>query len=86
MNKQLKKISRKIVNKDIPTSINVLYALNDGRLAIGGSLYLVIYDMKDYKVDLKINISHVNFILQLKDSKIFYSCHSHETEGPYIDD
>ena len=86
MNKQLKKISRKIVGKDIPTSINILYALNDGRLVIGGSLYLVIYNMKDYKVDIKINISYVNFILQLKDSKIFYSCHSHETEGPYIDD
>ena len=86
MNKQLKKISRKIVGNDIPTSINILYALNDGRLVIGGCLYLVIYNMKDYKVDIKINISYVNFILQLKDSKIFYSCHSHETEGPYIDD
>ena len=86
MKRQLKKISRKIVGNDIPTSINILYALNDGRLAIGGALYLVIYNMKDYKVDLKICISHVNFILQLKDNKLFYSCHSHETEGPYIDD
>ena len=86
MNKQLKKKSTKILGEDIPTSINVLYALNDGRLMIGGNLYLVIYNMKDYKVDIKININYVNFILQLKDSKIFYFCHSHETEGPYIDD
>lgn len=86
MKKQLKKISRKIVNKDIPTNINILYALNDGRLIIGGSLELAIYNMKTYKVDLKINISHAKYILQLKDSKIFCYCHSHETEGPYIDD
>lgn len=86
MKRQIKKISRKIVGNDIPTRINILYALNDGRLAIGGTLYLVIYNMKNYKVDLKINISHVNFILQLKDNKIFCFCHSHETEGPYIDD
>ena len=86
MNKHLKKINKKVVNKDVPTSINVLYALNDGRLVIGGSLELVIYNMKTYKVDLKINISDVKYALQLKDNKIFYYCHSHETEGPYIDD
>ena len=86
MNKRLKKKSKNILGKNIPTNINILYALNDGRLAIGGNLYLVVYNMKDYKVDIKISISYVNFILQLKDSKIFFSCHSHETEGPYIDD
>jgi hypothetical protein len=86
MNKHLKKINKKVVNKDVPTRINVLYALNDGRLVIGGPLELVIYNMKTYKVDLKINISHVKYVLQLKDNKIFYYCHSHETEGPYIDD
>ena len=46
----MKKITRKskIIKKSniFPSDINVLCALNDGRLAIGGREHLVIYNMK----------------------------------------
>ena len=53
--------------------INYLYALNDGRLAIGGDKKIIIYNMKNYKKDLIIDCNYSpNLIYQLDDNKIFY--------------
>lgn len=61
--------------KDSPS--RVVYALNDGRLAIGGENKLVIYNINTNKIDIKINIttphsSDVHYIYQLKDKNLFY--------------
>ena len=49
-----------------------LYALNDGRLAIGGDNSLVIYNMKTYGADIKIEDEKEHqFLLQLKDNRLF---------------
>lgn len=81
----MKKKSKRIVNKDIPSYPITLYGLNDGRLAIGGETELVIYNMKSYKVDIKIKSKKVKFILQLKDNKLFYYSYEHDSEGIWSD-
>ena len=83
------KKSKVIPSKNLPFSIYCLYALNDGRLAIGGDRKLVIYNMKTYKVDIQIKAKYdgrVKFISQLNDGNLFYYEHSHSTEGPWEDD
>jgi hypothetical protein len=80
---------RVIKSKNLPVVIECLYALNDGRLAIGGRNKLVIYNMKAYKVDIQIerkNYGYVEFITQLNDGNIFYYEHARSTEGQWEDD
>ena len=85
--KEKKRTARAILGKFLPIKIYALWALNDGRIAIGGDRSLSIYNMKTYKVDIKIDFSIqvVKFILQLSDNKLFYYTYSHETEGAYTD-
>ena len=83
------KKSKVIPSKNLPISIYCLYALNDGRLAIGGDRKLVIYNMKTYKVDIEIKSKYdgsVKFISQLNDGNLFYYVLDHSTEGPWEDD
>ena len=86
--KSKEKTSRIIPRKSLPSFIYALYALNDGRIAIGGENSLSIYNMKTYRVDIQININiqKVKFIFQLSDNKLFYFTFSHETEWAYTDD
>lgn len=88
MKSSSKKTSKTISNKELPIIICSLYALNDGRLAIGGDSKLVIYNMKSYKIDIQIKFynEYVKFILQLKDKKLFYYTYKHESEGPHTDE
>ncbi len=84
-NKKYKVIS----SKNLPISIECLYALKDGRLAMGGNAKLVIYNMKAYKVDIQIETKYhgrVKFISQLNDGNLFYYEYDHSTEGPWKDD
>jgi hypothetical protein len=74
-----------IKNADL-SRVGALKALNDGNLAIGLDGFLAIYNMKTYKVDIKIKSSGVEFITQLKNNDLFYSEYSTSYEGPYIDD
>ena len=70
-------------------SIECLWALNDGRLAVGGNKKLVVFNMKTYKVDIEIKSQYhgtVKFISQLNDGKLFYYKLDHSTEGPWEDD
>ena len=85
--KEKKRTANTIPGKFLPIKIYALWALNDGRIAIGGDRSLSIYNMKTYKVDIKIDFSIqvVKFILQLSDNKLFYYTYSHETEGAYTD-
>ena len=89
----MKKITRKskIIKKSniFPSDINVLCALNDGRLAIGGREHLVIYNMKTYSVDIKktlMDSEKVKFFLQLKDNSLFYYVYDRSSEGPWTDE
>ena len=86
--KSKKKTGKIIPSKFLPREINALCALSDERIAIGGEKYLCIYNMKTYKVDIKIDvgIQKVTFIFQLSDNKLFYFAYSHETEWAYTDD
>lgn len=63
-----------------------LLGLNDGRLAIGGERTLVIYNMKTYNADIKIEDwkEHL-FLLQLKDNSLFCYNRTYETEGGAVD-
>ena len=61
-----------------------IYALKDGRLAMGGNAKLVIYNMKAYKFDIQIETKYhgrVKFISQLNDGNLFYYEYDHSTEG-----
>ena len=64
----------KIINikhpKDSPYFI--VYALNDGRLAIGLEEKIVIYNINTYQIDIEIPTSYVQYFFQLKDNKLFY--------------
>ena len=81
------KKSKSIPMESLPKLISTLYALNDGRIAIGGDC-LSIYNMKTYKVDIKIDLndSKIKFILQLSDNKLFYFTRSYSSEGPLTDE
>ena len=63
-----------------------LLGLNDGRLAIEGERTLVIYNMKTYNADIKIEDwkEHL-FLLQLKDNSLFCYNRTYETEGEAVD-
>jgi len=87
----MKKITRKskIIKKSniFPSDINVLCALNDGRLAIGGREHLVIYNMKTYNLDIHIQTFHtVNTIVSLSNNRLFYTTYYTESEGPWVDE
>ena len=81
------KKSKSIPMESLPKLISTLYALNDGRIAIGGDC-LSIYNMKTYKVDIKIDLNDrkIKFILQLSDNKLFYFTRSYSSEGPHTDE
>ena len=77
-----KKIGYNILNS-LPLT---LLSLNDGRLAIEGDRTLVIYNMKTYNADIKIEDMKENlFLLQLKDNSLFYYNQTYETEGGAVD-
>jgi len=70
-------------------SIECLWALNDGRLAVGGNKKLVVFNMKTYKVDIEIKskyLGSVKFISQLNDGKLFYYERYHSSEWAWEDD
>lgn len=88
--KEIKLTSKIIPKMYLPFSVYALHTLNDGRIAMGGDQYLTIYNMKTYKMDLKIKTNcwseRIFFIFQLSDNKLFYYTFSHETEAQYVDD
>ena len=84
MNAQKKAKSMK-KNDKFPSTIYALCALDDGRLAIGGSGSLIIYNMKKYKIDIYINASAKNLV-KLKNNKLFYYTYYTESEGPWVDE
>lgn len=65
--------------------INTIYALNDGRLAVGDSNNVYIFNMKTYHLDLSIELKDTHFILQLKDNSLFLYRYDWSSEGPSED-
>ena len=87
--KMKSKLPKQKKSKNILSSYaSCVYSLNDGRLAIGRSYELLIYNMKTYRFDIKIKLidrQDVKFILQLKDNSLFYYTYDHSSEGPWTD-
>lgn len=81
-----KRTSKKLGYNILDSLPLTLLGLNDGRLAIGGDSTLVIYNMKTYNADIKIEDRRAHlFLLQLKDNSLFYYNRTYETEGGAVD-
>ena len=84
--KAYKRTSRKIGCNIIDRTPLTLLGLNDGRLAIGTERELIIYNMKTYNTDIKIEDRKKHlFLLQLKDNRLFCYNQTYETEGGAVD-
>ncbi len=87
--KKFQKPKKSKILKDVSYGVKTIYLLNDGRLAIGGYKELIIYNMKTYRIDIKITLidsQEVTFFLQLKDNSLFYYTYEKTSEGPWSDE
>lgn len=87
--KKFQKPKKSKILKKRQFSVNTILLLNDGRLAIGLSMELLIYNMKTYKTDITLELRYaeeVKFFLQLKDNTLFYYTYDKSSEGPWSDE
>ena len=72
MNKKIGKVIK--TNNQFPESFLCLYELNDGRIVIGGTDSLIIYNIKTQNIDIKIPLNlKIRTAYELKNNLLFYS-------------
>ena len=58
--KKFQKPKKSKILKKRQFSVNTIHLLNDGRLAIGLSMELLIYNMKTYKTDITLELRYAD--------------------------